>query len=72
MKTKVVLGLVGKILSATIGPVVAAISDAIDGGKATAEELSKRPVTVSIAFGGGDGEAIKAQVDIEADLPEGA
>jgi hypothetical protein len=43
------------------------IKDEIDGG-ADAEKFRKEPVTVYIAYGGKEGEAVKVQRLVESDM----
>lgn len=59
----------GALLSKVLPVVVELILDAISGDEHTAEELRNKSITVSIAFGGGEGDAVKVLREIEADLP---
>jgi hypothetical protein len=45
------------------------IVEACTSGKADAKEMRNKSITVSISFGGGDGEAVKFQRTIEPKLP---
>jgi len=47
------------------------IKSAIDAGEDEAQKLRDQPITISISFGGGEGEAVKYQRTIEAKLPNG-
>jgi hypothetical protein len=69
-KYKAVAELLLVILGKLAPTIVEIISEALDGGKTSAEELRNQPIEVSIAFGGGPGEAIVIQRRIEADLPK--
>lgn len=65
------LVLAGELLVKLVPSLIDIIAEAIgDGGEAKAEELRKQPITVSIAFGGGEGEAVKVQREIEGNLPD--
>jgi hypothetical protein len=70
METASVLSLVGDVLTKSIPALIGLIRDALNKGQTTAEELRRKPITVSIAFEGQDGEAIKVQEEIEALLPD--
>lgn len=60
-----------ELLKAGMPALIDAINDAIaKSGKDNAVELRKRPMTVSVSFGGGEGEAIEAQRTIESRLPD--
>jgi len=46
------------------------IKSAIEAGEDQAAELRGKPITISVAFGGGEGEAVVYQRTIEAKLPD--
>jgi hypothetical protein len=56
-----------EILTRAAPELYAYIKSEIDGG-ADAEELRKQDISVSIAFGGGPGEALVIQSKLEADM----
>jgi len=41
-----------------------------NAGKEDAEKYRNQSITISVSFGGGEGEAVKAQRTIEAKLPD--
>lgn len=46
------------------------IKAAVTEGKTDAQALRDKPITVSVSFAGGDGEVVKVQREIYADLPD--
>jgi hypothetical protein len=58
-----------EILAEAVPALIKLIAELVDGSEADADAYRKRPITVSIAFGGGDGEAYKVQTVIEDSLP---
>jgi hypothetical protein len=61
--------LVVEILVKVLPELVEFIQGEISGG-ADAEELRKKPLSVSVAFGGGPGKVIVVQESIEADMAD--
>jgi len=59
----------GELLAKVLPTVVEMILDAISGAEKSAEELRNKPITISIAFGGGEGDAVKVLRAIEESLP---
>jgi len=62
-----VAGIVVAILAKAAGPLYEFIKSEIDGG-ADAEELRKKPVSFYITFGGGEGDAVKVQREVESEM----
>ena len=60
-----------ELLKAGIPALIEAIEAALaESGKDDAEDLRGRPMSVSVSFSGGEGEAIVAQRNVEAKLPD--
>lgn len=70
MGTAATIALVGEVLAEAVPALVRLVTSLIDGSEESAEKFRARPITVSIAFGGGDGEAYTVQTSIEAALPD--
>jgi len=57
------------ILVEAIPALIDMVRDAMNAGEADVQKLRDQPITISISFGGGDGEALTVQRTIEAKLP---
>jgi hypothetical protein len=65
-------GLILQLVTAGIPALIEAITDLVETqGKEKAVELRDRPLKISVSFGGGEGEAVVAQREVEAKLPDG-
>jgi len=65
------MGLLAEILKAVLPPLIEAVVEMMkDKTEEEVAELRKRPLKVSIAFGGGEGESAKTLAEIEAKLPD--
>lgn len=68
LESTVVLTVVTAVLKEAIPAIIEAVKILLDSPTA-AEDVRTKPLVFSVAFGGGDGEAVKVQRVIEGALP---